>query len=163
MKTARPISVPCPIGGTMMMSVIIIAMVMASIAPISAMTQDIPEPQGSVARELRPVAYYVRQAELWSAELQRDSLSEENWYNYYRSCRNAHGMADWRSDLVKEYPVLKDCGEIIELMERYIPGTVTYNYLLYLTHGVGSEYHDHLMKAYAIDPKFKDIQSSVIS
>jgi hypothetical protein len=135
----------------------------ASREATSAVVQDVPEPQVSFARELHPHTYYVRQAELWSAELQKDSTSESNWYNYFRACRNAHGTADWRSDFVNESPALKEGDEIVRLMERFIPGTFTYHYLSYLSQGIGTDRNEHLMKAYAMNPTFEGIHSSVVS
>ncbi|MCO5252127.1 MAG: hypothetical protein M9949_12025 [Candidatus Kapabacteria bacterium] len=125
--------------------------------------QNIPEQQVSFARESKPHAYYVEQAELWAKELKLDSLSENNWYNYFRACRNAHGTADWRSDFVNESPYLMEGGDVVRLMKQYIPQTFTYYYLSYLTQGIGTGNYDNLMKAYKMNPNFEGIHSSVIS
>jgi hypothetical protein len=122
-----------------------------------------PQPQISFARESKPHAYYVEQAELWAKELKLDSLSENNWYNYFRACRNAHGSADWRSDFVKESPYLMEGGEIVKLMEQYIPKTFTYYYLSYLTQGIGTGNAENLLKAYRMNPDFEGIHASVVS
>ncbi|PKL85592.1 MAG: hypothetical protein CVV22_06715 [Ignavibacteriae bacterium HGW-Ignavibacteriae-1] len=125
--------------------------------------QNIPEQQVSFARESKPHSYYVEQAELWAKELQLDSLSENNWYNYFRACRNAHGTSDWRSDFVNESPYLMEGGDVVSLMKQYIPQTFTYYYLSYLTQGIGTGNYENLMKAYEINPNFEGIHSSVIS
>lgn len=122
-----------------------------------------PEPQVSFAREVKPHSYYVEQAEAWSKELQKDSLSETNWYNYFRACRNAQGTADWRSDFVDESPYLMEGGEVVKLMEKYIPGTFTHLYLSYMTQGIGTSNHENLYKAYEMNPDFPGIHSSMIS
>jgi hypothetical protein len=122
-----------------------------------------PEPQVSFAREVRPHGYYVEQAEAWSKELQKDSLSETNWYNYFRACRNAQGTADWRSDFVDESPYLMEGGEVVELMGEYIPDTFTHLYLSYMTQGIGTANHENLFKAYAMNPDFPGIHSSMVS
>lgn len=133
------------------------------LTPILTNGQNKPEPQVSFATESKPHTYYVEQAELWAKELQKDSLSETNWYNYFRSCRNSHGTADWRSDFVNESPYLMEGGEVVKLMEKYIPQTFTYYYLSYLTHGIGTGNYENLLKAYEMNPNFEGIHSSIIS
>ncbi len=121
------------------------------------------EQQISFAQESKPHTYYVKQAELWAQKLAKDSFSENVWYNYFRSCRNAHGTADWRSDFVKESPYLMEGGEVVKKMKNYIPGTFTSYYLSYLTGGIGLENSRNLMKAYKMNPNFPGIHSSVVS
>lgn len=130
--------------------------------PIIAVGQK-AEQQISFAQELKPHSYYVGQAELWAKELAKDSLSENAWYNYFRACRNSHGTADWRSDFVNESPYLMEGGDVVELMHKYIPGTFTDYYLSYLTNGIGIGNSEELFKAYALNPDFPGIHSSVIS
>ncbi|HEY4482254.1 MAG TPA: hypothetical protein VI489_05325 [Candidatus Brocadiaceae bacterium] len=125
--------------------------------------QKKPEQQVSFARESKSHAYYVEQAELWAKELKLDSLSEINWYNYFRACRNAHGTADWRSDFVNESPYLMEGGDVVSLMKQYIPQTFTYYYLSYLTQGIGTGNYENLLKAYEMNPNYEGIHSSVIS
>src|SRR5690606_5974575 len=113
------------------------------LSSVWAFGQNMPETQVSFAQESKPHAYYVEQAELWAKELKLDSLSETNWYNYFRSCRNAHGTADWRSDFVNESPYLMEGGDVVKLMQQYIPNTFTYYYLTYLTQGIGTGNHEN--------------------
>ncbi|MBO6516752.1 MAG: hypothetical protein JJ975_09390 [Bacteroidia bacterium] len=129
--------------------------------PVNLLAQ--PEEQISFAQEFRPHSYYVDQAEQWAKELQKDSLSEKNWYNYFRSCRNAQGTADWRTDFVNESPYLMEGGKVVETMERYIPTTFTYKYLSYLTQGIGTGNADNLLEAFEMKPNFPGIHSSVVS
>lgn len=130
--------------------------------PILAVGQK-AEQQISFAQELKPLSYYVEQAELWARELAKDSLSENAWYNYFRACRNSHGTADWRSDFVNESPYLMEGGDVVKLMHKYIPETFTDLYLSYLTNGIGTGNSEELLKAYALNPDFPGIHSSVIS
>lgn len=122
-----------------------------------------PEKQISFANENKPHSYYVKQAELWWKEVQKDSLSEENWYNYFRACRNSQGSNDWKSDFINESPYLKFGPDIIELIKKNIPNTFTYYYLSYLDGGIGTDNGDNLLKAYKMNPRFEGIQSSVVS
>ncbi len=130
--------------------------------PLTALCQQ-PEPQISFARESKPHTYYVTQAELWLKELQKDKTSEKNWYNYFRACRNALGSADWKSESLKESPALKAGPDILKEMEKSIPNSFTYNYLMFLDCGVCPENGAYLMKAYAMNPDFEGICSSMIS
>lgn len=122
-----------------------------------------PEHQISFAQESKPYSYYVKQAELWSFEVGKDSLSENSWYNYFRSCRNAQGSKDWRTDFVNDSPYLMEGGKVVKLMEKYIPNTFTFYYLSYLTNGIGTDNYQNLLKAYEMNPNFPGIHSSLIS
>lgn len=121
------------------------------------------EPQVSFAREDKPVSYYVEQAELWSAELEKDSLSETNWFNYFRACRNVHGKSDWHSDFLKLSPKLMMGEDIVSQMQEYIPNTFMYYYLSYLTNGIGTDNNQNLLKAYEMNPHYPGIASSMVS
>src|SRR5680860_1327180 len=121
------------------------------------------EPQVSFAREAKPHEYYVKQAELWWKEISKDSLSEENWYNYYRACRNAQGTADWKEDFVKESPYLRLGNDIVFLMKESIPGTFTYYFVKGSTGGVDPSAGNDLMKAYRMNPEFPGIHPNVVT
>ena len=121
------------------------------------------EKQVSFAVENKPHSYYVEQAELWWKKLEKDKTSEENWFNYFRACRNAQGTVNWRMDFAKESPYLKDGQDIVDLMEKHIPNTFMFNYLSYLNRGIGTIHGDRIMKAYKMNPDFEGIQASVVS
>lgn len=122
-----------------------------------------PEHQVSFALENRTHAWYVEQAGLWWKEVQKDKTSESAWYNYFRACRNAQGSADWKTDFVKDGPSLRLGPDILAMMHEHIPGTVTYNYLVYLNQGIGTDNGDKLLRAYNANPDYEDIASSVIT
>lgn len=122
-----------------------------------------PEKQVSFARESKPHAYYVAQAELWWKEVQRDKDREESWYNYFRACRNAQGTADWRTDFVNESPYLQTGDSIVAQIGQRFPHSFTFHYLTYLNHGIGTENGAHLLEAYRLNPDFEGIHSSMIS
>jgi hypothetical protein len=122
-----------------------------------------PEKQISFALEEKSHDYYVQQAELWWKEIEKNSSSEENWYNYYRACRNAQGTADWREDFVNESPYLKLGKDIVTLMEEHIPNTFTYYFVKGSTGGVDPQFGEYLLKAYEMNPKFPGIHGDVIT
>lgn len=121
------------------------------------------ERQVSFAKESKTHEYYVRQAELWWKEVEKNRSSEESWYNYFRACRNAHGTANWNNDFVKESPFLKTGPEIVSLMEQNIPDTFTYNYVAYSIYGIAPSKGGYLLKAYDINPDFEGINAAMVT
>ena len=132
------------------------------ILPFSIKAQT-PEKQVSFAKESKSHEYYVNQAELWWKEIEKDKSSEENWYNYFRACRNAQGTANWRDDFVKESPYLKTGPEIVSLMEQFIPDSFTFNYVAYSIRGIDPSKGYHLLKAYEINPEFEGINAAMVT
>lgn len=132
-------------------------------AQATTSTDNIPEKQISFARANKPHSYYVKQAELWWQEIQKDKNSEENWYNYYRACRNARGTADWREDFVNESPALRLGVDIVKLMRTHIPNTFTYYYAAGSTGGVDTGRGEYLLKAYRMNPDFEGIHSDMVT
>jgi hypothetical protein len=122
-----------------------------------------PERQVSFAKETRTHEYYVKQAELWWKEIEKDKSSEDNWYNYFRACRNAQGTANWRDDFVKESPYLKTGPEIVSLMEQYIPNSFTFNYVAYSIQGIDPSKGHFLLKAYETNPRYEGINAAMIT
>jgi len=142
---------------------VFLALVTPAICLAQTSTNPKPEKQISFARETKPHTYYVQQAELWWKEVQKDSTSETNWYNYFRACRNAWGSDDWKSDFIKESPYLKTGDDIVKLIYAHIPDSFTYYYLSYLNGGFGKENGENILKAYRMNPNFEGIHSSVVS
>lgn len=132
------------------------------ILPFSLNAQK-PEKQISFAKESKTHEYYVKQADLWWKEIEKDKSSEDNWYNYFRACRNAHGTANWRDDFVKESFYLKTGPEIVSLMEQYIPNSFTFNYVAYSIQGIDPSKGKYLLKAYEINPKFEGINAAMVT
>jgi len=132
------------------------------ISPFSLVAQ-LPERQVSFAKESKPHEYYVKQSELWWKEIEKNRSSEENWYNYFRACRNAQGTANWREDFVKESPYLKTGPEIVSLMEQYIPDSFTFNYVAYSIQGIDPTKGNYLLKAYEINPRYEGINSAMVT
>lgn len=121
------------------------------------------EPQKSFAQEEKPLEYYIEQSKLWKIELEKDSTSEQNWYNYFRACRNAFGKNDWNSSIYSKSKYVMNQDEILEGIKRNCPDSFTYYYISYLKNGIGTENADEILKAYELNPNFEGIHSSVIS
>jgi hypothetical protein len=132
------------------------------ILPFSLKAQT-PQRQVSFALESQSHEYYVKQAELWWKEIEKNKTSEDNWYNFFKACRNAQGTAGWREDFVNESQFLKSSDEIIQLMEEYIPNSFTYNYVAYARRGIDPSKGEYLIKAYKMNPSFEEIKANMIT
>lgn len=122
-----------------------------------------PEPQISFAMESRSTDYYMEQAKLWWQELDKNRYAEDNWYNYFRACRNAVGSANWQTDIIDSSTYLRDGQDIVDSIKHYLPESFTYYYLSYMTNGIGLANADNLLKAYEMNPDFPGIHSSMVS
>lgn len=132
------------------------------IMPVSLLSQ-IPEKQVSFASRSESHEYYVQQAKLWWKETEKNKTSEDNWYNYWRACRNAQGTANWSEDFVKESPYLRVSDDILKLMEESIPNTFMYNYVAYARRGIDPSKGVYLLKAYDMNPNFEGIKANMIT
>jgi len=142
---------------------IAIFLLLALISDLKAQEINKPEQQISFAEENKQHRYYVKQAELWWKEIEKDKGSENSWYNYYRACRNAQGTANWRTDFVNESPYLKLGDDIVELMANHISNSFTYYYVKGSTGGVAPGGGEYLMKAYKMNPDFEGLLANVVT
>jgi hypothetical protein len=124
---------------------------------------QISEKQISFAQESKPHSYYVKQAELWWKEIEKNKTCEMNWYNYFRASRNAQGTAGWSEEFIKESPYLKLGPDIVKLMEETIPNTFTYNYVVWTERGFDPTKGSSLLKAYDMNPDFEGIHATMIT
>jgi hypothetical protein len=130
-----------------------------------------PEEQQSFVSFPKSHEYYVQQAELWWKEIQKDSLSENNWKNYFGACRNAQASADrgkkgeekWSDDFTKESPYLRKGSDILDSMSKHIPSSFTYNLLMWFEQGFNPERATYLLKAYEMNPDYSDIQAPMVA
>lgn len=130
-----------------------------------------PEKQRSFVSFPKPHEYYTQQAELWWKEIQKDSLSENNWENYFGACRNAQATADrgkngeekWSDDFTKESPYLRNGTDILDLMSNKLPNSFTYNLLMWFEQGFNPERATYLLKAYEMNPDYPDIQAPMVA
>ncbi len=130
---------------------------------LSAQSLSEAEPQISFAKEIRPYAYYLAQADLWWQEVEKDPQDQMAWWNYYRACRNAEGSNNWQSDFVKDGPNLRLGADIVRLMEKAIPNSFIYNYVKGSTAGVDPQNGPFLLKAYAENPDFGNLLADVVT
>ncbi|UCH63589.1 MAG: hypothetical protein JSU77_03860 [Fidelibacterota bacterium] len=101
----------------------------------------------------RSQEWYVKQANLWKLEIEKNQGNEEAWYNYFFASRyaNLFGKAPNRETIMDS---------IIQAMGRTIPGSYVYPYIQYYNYG--NEYFDELQKAYRINPDAPEIHWEMV-
>lgn len=128
-----------------------------------------PEQIYSFAKVSKSHKYYLKQAELWWKEIEKDSTNEEAWYNYWRVNRNCKGTYKnlncfdgkkndgWNT----ETPYLKEHDEIISLIEKNIPNTFTY----YRLQKMGNPHKrlEYLLKAFELNPNEPEMYDAIIT
>lgn len=119
-----------------------------------------PEKVHSIVKQDKSHSFYVKQAELWWHEIEKDNKNEEAWFNYYKACRYAkmtfHNCdspeCEKQDNWLQESKYLKEQEDIWELIEGAIPNTYTY-YMFYKDGYPGDMTRlDVLLKAYELQP-----------
>ena len=116
-----------------------------------------PENVYRIVYQQKPNEWYVKQAELWKKEIEKNPKNPEAWYNYY----NANRYARYEETIdTKEKKARLE--KIIEDMGQAIPGT--YEYFL-LKHWNTFNLTDISLieKAYQLEPKRVDTYYAFIS
>jgi len=145
----------------MLRSLLALFLVLSFSAKSQSLTK--PEAQISFVKESRSLEYYVKQADLWWQEIEKEPQREMSWWNYYRACRNVQGSYNWKADFIELGPNLRFGEEIISLMEENIPNTFVYHFAKGSTGGVDPQSGEHLIKAYLMNPDFPNLLASVVT
>ena len=126
-----------------------------------------PEQVYSIAKVYKPHEWYLKQAELWFKEIQKDKKNETAWYNYFLANRMAGFEFDNHGDSTKkayeETKFLMNTDSIVSQAQRFIPNTFTSHYIVWRNHGTTQEDFVHLEKAYALNPNFFGINEEMVS
>jgi hypothetical protein len=129
-----------------------------------------PEIVNTIVKEEKPHSFFVKQAELWWKEIEKNRKNEKAWYFYYRANRYARmTFADCNTPECKKYTnwldeskYLKEADEIMKLIAKAIPNTYTY-YIFYKDGNPGnSERYSALQKAYEIEPDNPDTYDELV-
>ncbi len=119
-----------------------------------------PETVLSIAKVAKPHEWYLKQAELWWKEVEKDKKNENAWYNYFKANRyacmtynNINAFDGKKNDgWIKESSYLMEAEEIIKKADQYIPDTYTSNCLRVYGYSNEDESFKYLQRAYEIDP-----------
>jgi len=116
-----------------------------------------PENVYRIVYEIRHNEWYVKQAELWKKEIEKNPKNTKAWYNYYNA--NRYARYTETIDTKEKQARLK---KIIEDMGEAIPGTYEYFLLKYWnTFNVTDV--SLIEKAYQLEPKRVDTYYGFIS
>jgi hypothetical protein len=129
-----------------------------------------PEIVNTIVKEDKPHAFFIKQAELWWKEIEKDNKNEKAWYYYYRANRYARmTFAGCNTPDCKKYGnwldesnYLKEAGDIMDLISKAIPNTYTYYIFLKDGYPNKSERYAALQKAYEIEPGNPDTYDELV-
>lgn len=120
----------------------------------------------SIAHVYKSHDWYLKQAELWKSEIDKNPMNENGWYNYFMANRMARFEFDNKGDSSKEYysetPFLMNPDSLVGKAQLAIPNTFTSNYLVWRNLGCSPSHFQHLEKAYALNPTFEGINSEMV-
>ena len=121
-----------------------------------ASENDQPETVYSVIYVQKPNDWYIRQADLWKAEIDKDPQNAVAWRNYYSAVRYAR-----YTETIKTKDKREKLRVIIDDMGKAIPNTYEYYYLKNKNdcniHNI-----EYLQKAYEIDPDQPELYSDFV-
>ena len=98
----------------------------------------------SIVKQQQSNSWYEAQAELWEADINKNSKDAVAWMNFYSAKRMLKLM---RGGVTQD-----DLNKIIDRMEEHIPETFEFNYVKYWNSNNNVEDFHYLEKAYEIDP-----------
>jgi hypothetical protein len=138
---------------------------------ISLMIAQTPEKIYSIAKVDKSYDYYVTQAELWLAEIEKDKSNEDAWLNYYKANRYSFlsykGKITWDSSFKEGWknasPALKDLDEILNQIEKNIPNTYTDLRLRKMGNPGDDDMFQYLEKAYNMRPDDAELYDAIIT
>jgi len=123
---------------------------------VCASNNDQPETVYSVIYVQKPNGWYISQADLWKAEIDKDPQNADAWRNYYSAVRYAR-----YTETIKTKEKRERLREIIDEMGRAIPNTYEYYYLKNKNDGDINNI-EYLQKAYEIDPDNPELYSDFV-
>jgi hypothetical protein len=135
-----------------------------------ALNAQKPEKVYSIVKEDKPHSFYVKQAELWWKEIEKNDKNEKAWYYYYKANRYAR-MTFWQCETEEckkcrqwtdESKYLKTADEITDLISAAIPGTYTYYSIIKEGNPDKQERFNALMKAYELEPDNPDTYDELV-
>ncbi len=118
---------------------------------------DTPQKVYRIVYVQKPNEWYIKQAELWKKEIDKNPKNPEAWYNYYNAVRYARYVETIDTKEKKER-----LQKIIDDMGKAIPGTYEY-YLLKYWNTYNIEDISDLQKAYNLRPDRPDTYYGFIS
>ncbi len=99
--------------------------------------------------------FYTEQAKLWKSEIDKNPKNANAWQNYYKAIRYNFKVYDVNSQKVLD--------NILVDMQKVLPNSFEYNYLMYYNSTDWSENIEYIEKAYKINPNNVELYPSLIT
>lgn len=139
------------------------------IGALQAVAQN-PETIYPISKVKYPHQYYVKQAELWWKQVEKNKSNEDAWANYYKANRYSFltykDKTVWDKDIKKGWkkqsPYLKELDDILVLIKKHIPGTYTDLRYFKRDELTSDEVFKRQLKAYAVNPNNPDLYEDLI-
>lgn len=128
-----------------------------------------PEQVKSIAKAPMPYEWYLKQAELWKNEIDKNPKNENSWLNYFFANRySLHKFFNVPSDSIKQFidknSYLMQPDSLVSKANRVIPNTFTSNYLKWRNEGVACpENFKYLEKAYEMNPNYEGLCAQMVA
>lgn len=103
----------------------------------------------------KPTEYYAEQIKLWKAEIDKNEKDANAWLNYFKANRN-----NFRLYQVGTH---SDLDNILSDMQKQLPNSFEYNYLMYYNSGKWSENGKYIERAYEIDSTVSEIYPNLVT
>ncbi|PKP01335.1 MAG: hypothetical protein CVU11_15550 [Bacteroidetes bacterium HGW-Bacteroidetes-6] len=124
-------------------------------------TAQKPETIVSFVIEEHECDWYKTQADLWKKETEKNNKNADAWMNYYKATRYSDMMCAENQYKLSEESY-KKLNDILVEMEKAVPESYEYNYLMFYNGGNDPAKNKYLLKAYEIDQERSEIYSSLI-
>ncbi|UCF63291.1 MAG: hypothetical protein JSW33_12075 [bacterium] len=137
----------------------IFVFIFSAIIPFSlfcASEKDQPENVYSVIYVQKPNEWYVKQADLWKTEIDRNPKNAVAWRNYYNAVRYAKF-----TETIHTKEKRQKLSEIIDDMGKAIPNSYTYYFLKHKNDAKVGEI-EFLEKAFELDPDQPELYSDFV-
>jgi len=99
--------------------------------------------------------YYTEQAKLWKAEIDKNQKNANAWQNYYKAVRYNYKVYEVGSQQILD--------SILYDMQKVLPNSFEYNYLMYYNSTDWGENVKYIEKAYEINPNYIELYPSLIT
>jgi hypothetical protein len=122
-----------------------------------------PEKVYSFVKVIKPLEWYLAQAELWKKEIDKDRKNADAWFNFYVANRMA-SKTDKEKWEKKKGPGFMDLDNIVNEMEKEVPESFEYNDAKVWNDGYQDDQNDkYLFKAYELAPDRPEVYSSLVN
>lgn len=121
-----------------------------------------PEKVYSIVKQIKSFDWYIKQAKLWKAEINKDGKNADAWVNFYAANRMARMMnpAEWNK-LKGDY--IMELSEIINSASKNIPDTYELYNIIIWDQGLNGKDNFHLLsRAFEINPDRPEVLDNFV-